>query len=222
MVHKAVKEGQNVLFEGAQGTLLDLDHGTYPYVTSSNTTAAGACVGGGIGPSSVDRVIGVLKAYTTRVGAGPFPTELVDKVGEQIRQKGQEFGTTTGRTRRCGWFDAVIARYAARINGLDALAITKLDVLGGLDTIKICTGYQYGGVLLNEFPLSQEILDGCEPVYEVLPGWQEDISGVRSFTDLPQEAQNVLIRIKELTEVDLFLVAVGPRRNETIELQKVF
>ncbi len=222
LVHKTVQEGKKVLFEGAQGTLLDLDHGTYPYVTSSNPTAAGACVGGGIGPSRVDKVIGVLKAYTTRVGAGPFPTELLDATGEQIRQKGREFGTTTGRARRCGWFDAVIARYAVRINGIDAFAITKLDVMGGLDKIKLCTGYRYGDQILSEFPISQEVLESCKPVYEEMPGWPEDISGVRSFEELPQAARNYLNRIKELTGVDLFLVAVGPRRDETIVLQEAF
>lgn len=222
LVHQTVQQGKKVLFEGAQGTLLDLDHGTYPYVTSSNPTAAGACVGGGIGPSRVDKVIGVLKAYTTRVGAGPFPTELLDDIGEQIRQKGREFGTTTGRARRCGWFDAVIARYAVRINGIDAFAITKLDVMGGLDKIRFCTGYRCGDKVLSEFPLSQEVLEGCEPVYEEMPGWQEDISGVRSFEELPQAARNYLNRIKELTGVDLFLVAVGPRRDETILLQEAF
>lgn len=222
LVHQAVERGEKVLFEGAQGTLLDLDHGTYPYVTSSNPTAAGACVGAGIGPSRIDKVVGVIKAYTTRVGEGPFPTELLDEMGEAIRQKGREFGTTTGRPRRCGWFDVVIARYAARVNGLDAFAVTKLDVMGGLEKIKICTGYSYEDKVLTEFPSSQEVLERCEPVYEELPGWEEDLAQVRSFEGLPQAAKNYLNRIKELTGVDLFLVAVGPRRDETIVLQDSF
>jgi len=222
LINQALERGEKVLFEGAQGTLLDIDHGTYPYVTSSNPTSAGACIGSGIGPTRVDKVIGVIKAYTTRVGAGPFPTELLDETGEEIRQKGREFGTTTGRPRRCGWFDAVIARFAARINGIDSFAVTKLDVMCGLEKIKICTGYKYGDKVLSEFPLSQKVLEGCEPVYEEMPGWQEDISQVRSYDDLPEAARNYLNRIKELTGVEMFLVAVGPRRDETIILEEVF
>ncbi|HWJ02970.1 MAG TPA: adenylosuccinate synthase [Verrucomicrobiae bacterium] len=222
LIHQALDKGEKVLFEGAQGTLLDLDHGTYPYVTSSNPTSAGACIGSGIGPTRIDKVVGVVKAYTTRVGAGPFPTELLDDVGEDIRQKGREFGTTTGRPRRCGWFDAVIGRFAARVNGIDAFAVTKLDVLGGLETIKICTGYKYQDSILTEFPLSQKVLEACEPVYEEMPGWSEDLSSIRSFEELPETAKSFLARIKELTGVELFLVAVGPRRDETIILQEVF
>ncbi|HZW82357.1 MAG TPA: adenylosuccinate synthase [Candidatus Deferrimicrobium sp.] len=222
MIHQAIERGEKVLFEGAQGTLLDLDHGTYPYVTSSNPTSAGACIGSGVGPTRINKVVGVIKAYTTRVGAGPFPTELLDEAGDEIRSKGKEFGTTTGRPRRCGWYDAVIARYTARINGIDAFAVTKLDVMGGLDTIKICTGYKFGEQILQEFPLSQKVLEQCVPVYEEMPGWQEDISNVKSFEELPEAAKNYLNRIKELAGVDLFLVAVGPRRDETIILQQVF
>lgn len=222
LIDQALKRGEKVLFEGAQGTLLDLDHGTYPFVTSSNPTSAGACIGSGVGPARINKVIGVLKAYTTRVGEGPFPTELLDEAGEEIRQKGHEFGTTTGRPRRCGWFDAVIARYAARVSGIDAFAVTKLDVMGGLEKIKICTGYKYGEQVFSEFPLSQKVLAACEPVYEELPGWQEDISGIREYNDLPPAARNYLTRIKELTGVDLFLIAVGPRRDETIILQGAF
>lgn len=222
LVHQAIERGEKVLFEGAQGTLLDLDHGTYPFVTSSNPTAAGSCVGAGIGPTKIDKVVGVIKAYTTRVGEGPFPTELECEMGEAIRQKGREFGTTTGRPRRCGWFDVVIGRYASRINGINAFAVTKLDVLGGLDTLKICTAYRYKDQILTEFPLSQEILEGCEPIYEDMPGWPEDISGVRTYADLPQAAQNYLNRLKELTGVEMFMVAVGPRRDETIMLQDAF
>jgi adenylosuccinate synthase len=222
MIHQAIERGEKVLFEGAQGTLLDLDHGTYPYVTSSNPTSAGACIGSGVGPTRINKVVGVIKAYTTRVGAGPFPTELLDEAGEEIRSKGKEFGTTTGRPRRCGWYDAVIARYTARINGIDAFAVTKLDVMGGLDTIKICTGYKFGEQILQEFPLSQKVLEQCVPVYEEMPGWQEDISNVKTFEELPEAAKNYLNKIKELAGVDLFLVAVGPRRDETIILQQVF
>jgi adenylosuccinate synthase len=222
MIHQAIERGEKVLFEGAQGTLLDLDHGTYPYVTSSNPTSAGACIGSGVGPTRINKVVGVIKAYTTRVGAGPFPTELLDEAGDEIRSKGKEFGTTTGRPRRCGWYDAVIARYTARINGIDAFAVTKLDVMGGLDTIKICTGYKFGEQILQEFPLSQKVLEQCVPVYEEMPGWQEDISNVKTFEELPEAAKNYLNKIKELAGVDLFLVAVGPRRDETIILQQVF
>ncbi len=222
LINAALERGEKVLLEGAQGTLLDLDHGTYPYVTSSNPTAGGACVGAGIGPTRIKNVVGVIKAYTTRVGEGPFPTELVDAAGEEIRQKGHEFGTTTGRPRRCGWFDALIARYAARVSGINAFALTKLDVMGGLETIKICIGYQRGDELLTEFPLSQTALAECQPVYEEMPGWQEDLSQMRSLAELPQAARNYLNRIKELTGVDLFLIAVGPRRDETIVLQEAF
>lgn len=197
MIHQAIERGEKVLFEGAQGTLLDLDHGTYPYVTSSNPTSAGACIGSGVGPTRINKVVGVIKAYTTRVGAGPFPTELLDEAGDEIRSKGKEFGTTTGRPRRCGWYDAVIARYTTRINGIDAFAVTKLDVMGGLDTIKICTGYKFGEQILQEFPLSQKVLEQCVPVYEEMPGWQEDISNVKSFEELPEAAKNYLNRIKE-------------------------
>ncbi|HEX3015107.1 MAG TPA: adenylosuccinate synthase [Desulfobacteria bacterium] len=222
LINKAISEGKKVLFEGAQGTLLDLDHGTYPYVTSSNPTSAGACIGAGVGPSRIDKVIGVLKAYTTRVGQGPFPTELLCETGEAIRQKGAEFGATTGRARRCGWFDAVIARYAARINGIDAFAVTKLDVMGGFEKLKICTAYKYKGQILTEFPPDLKVLEQCEPVYEELPGWQEDISKATAIEDFPAAARNYLDRIKELTGVDMFLVAVGPRRDETIVLQEAF
>ncbi len=222
LLNGAVDRGAKVLFEGAQGTLLDLDHGTYPYVTSSNPTSAGACIGSGIGPTRINKVVGVIKAYTTRVGEGPFPTELLDQYGDAIRTKGREFGTTTGRPRRCGWYDAVIARYTARINGIDSFAVTKLDVMGGLDSIKICTGYKYGDQILKDFPLSQKVLEQCEPVYEEMPGWQEDISTIKSWEQLPAAAKHYLDRIRELAGVELFLVAVGPRRDETIILQEVF
>ncbi|AQS57734.1 adenylosuccinate synthase [Desulforamulus ferrireducens] len=222
LVHNAIKEGKNVLFEGAQGTLLDLDHGTYPYVTSSHPTAAAACLGSGVGPTKIDRVLGIVKAYTTRVGEGPFPTELHDELGEEIRKNGHEYGTTTGRPRRCGWFDAVIVRYAARISGLDSLAITKLDVLTGLPVIKLCSGYRYKGEIIREFPASLKELAKCEPVYEEFPGWNEDISQVTRYEDLPENAKRYLERIVELTEVKIAIIGVGVKRNQTIILEDLF
>lgn len=222
LVHSAIKEGKNVLFEGAQGTLLDLDHGTYPYVTSSHPTAAAACLGTGVGPTAINRVLGIAKAYTTRVGEGPFPTELLDDLGEEIRRNGNEFGTTTGRPRRCGWFDAVILRYAARISGLDSLAITKLDVLSGLPVIKLCSGYRYKGEIIKEFPASLRELAKCEPVYEEFPGWTEDISNVTKYEDLPANAKRYLERIEELTEVKIAIIGVGVKRTQTIILEDLF
>lgn len=216
IVNDAIKQGKNVLFEGAQGTLLDLDHGTYPYVTSSHPTAGAACLGAGIGPTRIDRVVGVAKAYTTRVGEGPFPTELKDELGAYIQKRGGEFGTTTGRPRRCGWFDGVVGRYAARINGLDYLAITKLDVLSGLEKVKICTGYSYRGDIIEEFPASLKVLRECVPVYEELPGWQEDITGARKLEDLPSNARRYLERISEVSGVPIALVGVGSKRSQTI------
>ncbi|MDR3600214.1 MAG: adenylosuccinate synthase [Desulfosporosinus sp.] len=218
----SIRAGEKVLFEGAQGTLLDIDHGTYPYVTSSHPIAGGACIGAGIGPTRIDRVIGVIKAYTTRVGEGPFPTELLDKTGEQMRAKGHEFGTTTGRPRRCGWFDAVIARYAVRVSGISDFAITKLDVLTGFDKLKICIGYRVNEEIISEFPQSQKIFKQCQPVYEEIPGWQEDLTNVRRFEDLPQAAQNYILRIEELTGVPATLVAIGPGREQTIVRGEMF
>ena len=186
-IYEAVKEKKNILFEGAQGTLLDLDHGTYPYVTSSNPIAGGACVGAGVGPTTIDRVIGVAKAYTTRVGEGPFPTELNDEVGKLLGDLGAEFGTTTGRRRRCGWFDAVIGRYAVRINGLDCLAITKLDVLDELAEIEVCVAYEIDGEICHHFPTNASKFANCKPVYKTLPGWQQSTTGCRSLTDLPEK-----------------------------------
>jgi len=222
LVHNAIKEGKKVLFEGAQGTLLDIDHGTYPYVTSSHPTAGGACVGAGIGPTHINRVMGVVKAYTTRVGEGPFPTELTDELGDTLRNKGVEFGTTTGRPRRCGWLDAVILRYAARINGLTDLAITKLDVLDSFETIKICVAYRYEGKLLQEFPENLAILDKCEPEYIEMPGWQQDISTVTSYEELPANAKAYIEKIEELSGVKQALVAVGPKRSQTIVTRQLF
>lgn len=222
IIHDALEQGKNVLFEGAQGTLLDLDHGTYPYVTSSHPIAGAACIGAGLGPTRITRALGIIKAYTTRVGEGPFPTELTDDIGLHLREKGFEFGTTTGRPRRCGWFDAVIARYAARISGLDSFAVTKLDVFTGMDTLKICTGYKYRGETITEFPASLKVLQQCEPVYEEMPGWQEDISGARSFAELPKAAQDYLNRISELAKVPIAIIGVGTRRTETIFLEQLF
>jgi len=216
IIDEAIKQGKNILFEGAQGTLLDLDYGTYPFVTSSNPTAGAACVGAGIGPTKIDRVLGVAKAYTTRVGEGPFPTELEDEVGAYMRDKGGEFGTTTGRPRRCGWFDGVIGRYAVRINGLDYLAVTKLDVLSGLEKVRICTGYQYRGDVLTEFPASLKVLSECKPVYEELPGWREDITGAGKLEDLPVNARKYLDRISEIAGAPIALIGVGSKRSQTI------
>ncbi|MDJ0567794.1 MAG: adenylosuccinate synthase [Pleurocapsa sp. MO_192.B19] len=215
-IYKAVQEKKNILFEGAQGTLLDLDHGTYPYVTSSNPIAGGACVGAGVGPTTIDRVIGVAKAYTTRVGEGPFPTELNDSIGKQLGDLGAEFGTTTGRRRRCGWFDAVIGRYAVRINGLDCLAITKLDVLDELEEIKVCVAYEIDGETCYHFPTNASQFADCKPVYKTLPGWQKPTTSCRSLTDLPKEALNYLKFMAELMEVPIAIVSVGPSRDQTI------
>lgn len=219
---EAIKQGRQVLFEGAQGTHLDIDHGTYPFVTSSNTVAGNACCGSGVGPGAVTDVIGIVKAYTTRVGAGPFPCELFDATGACIQEKGVEFGATTGRKRRCGWLDTVIVRNAVRLNGLTGLAITKLDVLGGLEELKICTGYEYNGNRLNEFPASLKVLAECTPLYETLPGWSEDISTIRQFGDLPQTTRTYLRRVEELTETPVQIVSVGPGRDETIVLKNPF
>jgi len=219
---RKVREGGQVLFEGAQGTHLDIDHGTYPYVTSSNTVSGNACCGAGVGPKQITDVTGIAKAYTTRVGQGPFPTELFDEIGEQIQQKGAEFGATTGRKRRCGWLDTVILRNAVRLNSLTGLAITKLDVLGGLDEIKICTGYTCRGKSIPEFPANLKVLHDCEPVYETLPGWSEDISGIRTYADLPENTKTYLNRIEALTETPIDLISVGPGRKETIVLKNSF
>ncbi|MEO1670230.1 MAG: adenylosuccinate synthase [Cyanobacteria bacterium J06631_2] len=215
-IYEGVKEKKNILFEGAQGTLLDLDHGTYPYVTSSNPIAGGACVGAGVGPTTIDRVIGVAKAYTTRVGEGPFPTELNDEVGQQLGDLGAEFGTTTGRRRRCGWFDAVIGRYAVRINGLDCLAITKLDVLDELDEIKVCVAYEVDDGICNHFPTNASQFANCKPVYKTLPGWKQDTTGCRSLADLPKKALSYLKYLAELMKVPIAIVSVGPGRDQTI------
>ena len=218
----AVRAGRQLLFEGAQGTHLDIDHGTYPFVTSSSTVSGNACCGAGIGPRQIHGVLGIVKAYTTRVGAGPFPSELFDDIGNTIQKKGDEFGATTGRRRRCGWLDTVLLRNAVRLNGLTGMAITKLDVLGGLDELKICTQYRYKGRVIADFPASLNVLSACEPVYETLPGWSEDISGIRNEADLPENTRNYLARIAELTETPVQIISVGPGRNQTIVVTHPF
>jgi adenylosuccinate synthase len=211
-----IKEGKKILFEGAQGSLLDVDHGTYPYVTSSSTVAGNACSGSGIGPAQIDFVLGITKAYTTRVGGGPFPTELTDAIGDRLREKGGEYGATTGRPRRCGWFDAVVVRHAVRVNGLGGLAITKLDTLTGLKTIKVCTAYRLGKDVITEFPAGSEQVARCQPIYEELEGWAEEIGGAKKLSQLPQNAQRYLERIEKLTQTPIHIVSVGAQRNETI------
>ncbi len=218
-VAEALRARRNVLFEGAQGTLLDLDHGTYPYVTSSNPIAGGACVGAGVGPTSIDRVIGVAKAYVTRVGEGPFPTELTDGIGEMLGDRGAEFGTTTGRRRRCGWFDAVIGRYAARINGLDCLAITKLDVLDTLSEIKVCVAYEIDGETCTDFPSNAARFARCKPIYKTLPGWQAPTSECRSLDDLPREALRYLEYLANIMNVPIAIVSLGASRDQTIVVE---
>ena len=215
-IYDAVQRKRNILFEGAQGTLLDLDHGTYPYVTSSNPVAGGACVGAGVGPTMIDRVIGVAKAYTTRVGEGPFPTELSGTLGELLCDRGAEFGTTTGRKRRCGWFDAVIGRYAVRINGIDCLAITKLDVLDELEEIKVCVAYEIDGQRCEDFPSSSRLFAHCHPIYETLPGWKQSTADCRTLEDLPRKALDYLKFLAELMKVPIAIVSLGASRDQTI------
>ena len=216
ILNEATKKEKRILLEGAQGTLLDVDHGTYPFVTSSNPVGAGACTGTGIGPTKINRVVGVMKAYTTRVGEGPFPTELTGQEGENLREVGKEFGATTGRPRRCGWFDLVIARYAARINGLTEIALTKLDVLDKLPVVKMCIGYEYLGKLHSEFPADLDILRSCKPVYETLPGWEESTKDVENFDGLPRNAQKYIRFLEKHIEVPISMVSVGPMRRKTI------
>lgn len=222
IVYDAIKAGKKVLFEGAQGTLLDLDLGTYPFVTSSHPISGGFAVGAGVGPNMIKDVVGIVKAYTTRVGEGPFVTELFDETGDRIRTQGHEFGTVTGRARRCGWFDAVIVKYAARVNGLTSISFMLLDVLTGFDKIKICTAYKMGDEIINNFPASLEDLAKCEPVYEELDGWHEDITKVENFDDLPENAKKYVARIEELIDVNIDLVSVGPNRTQTIIRKNIF
>jgi adenylosuccinate synthase len=216
IINRALESDQWVLFEGAQGTLLDIDHGTYPFVTSSNPVAGGACVGAGVGPKSIDRVLGIAKAYITRVGSGPFPTELDDDVGTHLIEVGHEYGTTTGRERRAGWYDGVIVRYAVQINGLTDLIITKLDVLSELDTIKVCVAYEQDGHRYNSLPCHQTTFHHARPIYEELPGWKEDITGCRTFEELPKAARDYIGFIEDLAEVPVAMIAVGPSREQTI------
>ena len=214
--------GRPVLFEGAQGTMLDVDHGTYPFVTSSSVIAGGACTGAGIGPTQIHHVLAVLKAYTTRVGGGPFPTELTDGVGAHLAKVGHEFGATTGRARRCGWFDLLVARHAGRINGVTGLVVTKLDVLDGLDRIKLCVAYHYQGRRLDRMPANPAVLGACEPIYEEMPGWSDSTVGVRHIADLPQAAKDYLKRLETLLELPVDILSVGPDRNQTIVLNNPF
>jgi adenylosuccinate synthase len=221
-LNQAINENKKILFEGAQGTLLDVDHGTFPYVTSSNPIAGGACIGTGIGPTKIDRVMGITKAYTTRVGRGPFPTEMQGELEEYTRQKGGEFGATTGRSRRCGWFDAVLVNYAVRINGMDSMVITKIDVLSDFDKIKICTSYKYNKEIIKEFPVDLETLQKCIPVYEEMEGWKGNISQITKYEDFPQQLKAYISRIEELVRTKVVIVSVGPKRSQTLIREKIF
>jgi adenylosuccinate synthase len=222
VLHGLIKAGKSVLFEGAQGTMLDVDHGTYPFVTSSNTVASNAATGTGVGPTSIDEVIGIAKAYSTRVGGGPYPTEQKGPVGEELRRIGQEFGATTGRPRRTGWFDAVAIRYAARVNGLHGLAIMKIDVLSGFPELQIAVAYELDGKTIDEMPGDPEDLERCKPVYETLPGWTEPLKGIRTWDGLPEAARSYVKRLEKLTGVPVMAVSVGPDREETILLRNPF
>ena len=222
LLHEEIQKGKHVLFEGAQGALLDMDHGTYPYVTASNTVAGNACAGSGIGPTMIHSVIGVAKAYTTRVGEGPFPTELRDELGEKIRQRGGEYGSTTGRPRRCGWFDAVVVNHSIRINGIREIVITKLDVFNDFDTIKICVGYRTDGKVFHHVPANLEILKHSEPIYEEMKGWKTEIKGVKNFKDLPRNAKRYLKRIQKLIGAKITMISVGSERDETVEVKNPF
>ncbi len=222
VLYTALKKDKNILFEGAQASFLDLDHGTYPYVTSSNPIAGGVCTGAGVSPKAVGTAIGVVKAYSTRVGEGPFITELNDEIGEHIRERGHEYGTTTGRPRRCGWLDAAVVKYAAHLNGLDYLAITRLDILDQLPVIKMCVGYRLNGEKINYIPASLKELGKCEPIYEEFEGWMEDTSSVRKYKDLPKKARKYLERLSDITETELGIVSVGPSREQTMIMCKLF
>ena len=218
-IHAASKNKKNILFEGAQGTLLDLDHGTYPFVTSSNPISGGACIGAGVGPTLIDRVIGVAKAYTTRVGEGPFPTELQGSINDQLCDRGSEFGTTTGRRRRCGWFDGVIGKYAVSVNGLDCLAVTKLDVLDELDEIQVCIAYDLDGEKIDYYPTNSDDLKKCKPIFKKLKGWQCSTADCRKLSDLPENAMNYLRFLAELMEVPIAIVSLGANRDQTIVIE---
>lgn len=216
IVHNEIKKGSKILFEGAQGTLLDIDYGTYPYVTSSHPISGGVCVGAGVGPKAVDKVVGVCKAYTTRVGKGPFPTELFDETGNFIREKGREYGTTTGRARRCGWLDLVILKYATRLSSITDIALTKIDTLSGIDKLKVCVGYELDGKVIDYFPASLEVLERCKPVFEEFDGWDDSIMNARTNDDIPENAKIYIKRIEEYTETKVSIVSVGPDREQTI------
>lgn len=222
VLNDAIDSGRRVLFEGAQGVMLDIDQGTYPYVTSSNPTAGGVCIGSGVGPTKIHQVIGVAKAYTTRVGDGPFPTELLDEVGDLIREKGHEYGTTTGRPRRVGWFDSVVVRHARRVSGITGLSLNSIDVLSGLESVKICTGYEYRGEVIETYPASLKMLAECTAVYEELPGWQEDISGAKSLSDLPENARHYLERVSQLTGIPIAIFSVGRNREQTNVVRPIY
>lgn len=222
VLNDAIDLNKKVLFEGAQGVMLDIDQGTYPFVTSSNPTAGGVCIGSGVGPTKVNQVIGVAKAYTTRVGDGPFPTELHDEIGDQIRETGNEYGTTTGRPRRVGWFDSVVVRHARRVSGLTGLSLNSLDVLSGLKTVKICTAYKYKGELIEHYPASLKMLGECEAVYEELPGWSEDLTKARALDDLPNNARRYLERVSELTGIPLAIFSVGRNREQTNLIKPIY
>ncbi|WP_366248345.1 adenylosuccinate synthase [Terribacillus aidingensis] len=221
-LNNALDQGRRVLFEGAQGVMLDIDQGTYPFVTSSNPIAGGVTIGSGVGPTKINHVVGVSKAYTTRVGDGPFPTELHDETGDQIREVGREYGTTTGRPRRVGWFDSVVVRHAQRVSGITDLSLNSIDVLTGIETLKICVAYRYNGEIMEHFPASLKELAQCEPVYEELPGWTEDITGVRNLSELPANARHYLERISQLTGIPLSIFSVGPDRTQTNEVRSVY
>ena len=222
VVNDAIASGKRVLFEGAQGSLLDIDHGTYPFVTSSSTVAGGVCTGLGVGPTKIGKVLGITKAYTTRVGEGPFPTEMKDALGEEIRQKGGEFGATTGRPRRCGWLDTVLLKHSIRINGLTGIALTKLDILDGLSSIKVCTGYKYKGAMYKNFPKEIEVLTRVNPVYEELEGWQESTLGIKEFKQLPANAKKYIKRIETLLDIRIQIISTGQKRDEIIVLKEQF
>ncbi|MGF2618406.1 adenylosuccinate synthase [Rossellomorea vietnamensis] len=222
VLNDALDEGRRVLFEGAQGVMLDIDQGTYPFVTSSNPVAGGVTIGSGVGPTKISHVVGVSKAYTTRVGDGPFPTELNNEIGDQIREVGREYGTTTGRPRRVGWFDSVVVRHARRVSGMTDLSLNSIDVLTGIENLKICTAYKYKGEIINEFPANLNILAECEPVYEELPGWTEDITGCKTLSDLPENARHYLERVSQLTGIPLSIFSVGPDRSQTNVVRSVW
>lgn len=222
ILNDAIDENRKVLFEGAQGVMLDIDQGTYPYVTSSNPSAGGVCIGSGVGPSKIKQVIGVAKSYTTRVGDGPFPTELNNEIGDIIRETGHEYGTVTGRARRVGWFDSVVVRHARRVSGLTGLSLNSLDVLSGLETVKICTGYKYRGEVITTYPASLKMLAECEAVYEELPGWSEDITGAKTLEDLPENTRNYVTRVSELTGIPIAIFSVGRNRDQTNQVIKIY